>query len=107
MVDGAVYHPTAITFRPGKDAEWYLRQGGGATNMANQKAIFLIRANGSVVGGSGGLFTGGVLDAEVRPGDVIVVPEKAYSGTTKWKNTLQVAQLVSAIGIGVQVARGF
>jgi protein involved in polysaccharide export with SLBB domain len=107
MVDGAVYNPTAITFRPGKDAEWYLRQAGGGTNMANKKAIFLIRANGSVVGGSGGLFTGGVLDAEVRAGDVIVVPEKAYSGTSKWKNTLQVAQLVSAIGIGVQVARGF
>ena len=107
MVDGAVYNPTAVTFRPGKNAEWYLRQGGGASNTANKKAIFLIRANGGVVGGPGGLFNAGVLGAEVRPGDMIVVPERAYSGTTKWKNTLQVSQLVSAVGIAVQVARSF
>jgi hypothetical protein len=75
--------------------------------MANKKAIFVIRADGSVTGGDGGLFSGGVEDAELRPGDMVVVPQKAFSGTTRWKNTLQVAQLVSAVGIAVQVARGF
>jgi hypothetical protein len=38
---------------------------------------------------------------------MLVVPEKAYSGTTRWKSTLQTAQVVSAVGIAVQVARGF
>lgn len=107
MVDGSVYNATAVSFRPGKSAGWYLRQAGGPNNTANKKAIFVIRADGSVIGGAGGLFTGSVEDAELRPGDMVVVPEKAFSGTTRWKDTLQVAQLVSAVGIAVQVARGF
>jgi protein involved in polysaccharide export with SLBB domain len=108
MVDGTVYHPTAVTFKPGKSVGWYLSQAGGATSAANKRAIFVIRADGSVVGdGSGSWFRGGVESAELQAGDVVVVPEKAYSGTTKWKTTLQAAQLTSAIGIAVQVARSF
>jgi protein involved in polysaccharide export with SLBB domain len=107
MVDGSVYNPTAVSFKPGKSAAWYLRQAGGPNNVAEKKSIFLIRADGSVVGGNGGLWSGGPLTAELRPGDMLVVPEKAYSGTTRWKSTLQSAQLVSAVGIAVQVARAF
>jgi hypothetical protein len=107
MVDGSVYNPTAVTFKPGKTAAWYLRQAGGPNNIAEKKAIFLIRADGSVIGGTGGVWGGGALAAELRPGDMLVVPEKAYSGTTRWKSTLQTAQVVSAVGIAVQVARGF
>ncbi len=107
MVNGSVYNPTAVTYKPGRNAGWYLEQAGGPTNVANKKAMFLIRADGSVVGGRGGLFTGGALDAEVRPGDMLVVPEKAYSGTTRWKSTLEAAQLAYAVGVAIQVARSF
>jgi protein involved in polysaccharide export with SLBB domain len=107
MVNGAVFNPTGITFKPGKSAAYYLQQAGGPTNTANKSAIFVIRADGSVVGGKGSMFGGGALDAALQPGDMVVVPEKAYGGTTTWRNTLQVAQLVSAVGIAVQVARGF
>jgi protein involved in polysaccharide export with SLBB domain len=107
MVDGAVYNPTAVTFKPGKSGGWYLHQAGGPTTMANKKAIFVIRADGSVVGGKGGMFNGGAESAALQPGDMVVVPDKAFGGGVTWKNTLQVAQLVSAVGIAVQVARGF
>jgi len=107
MVDGSVYNPTAVSYKPGKDAGWYLRQAGGPTNNANRKAIFVIRADGSVAGGSGGLFTGGVEKAGLQPGDMVVVPEKAFSANTRWKNTLQGAQLAYAVGIAIQVARSF
>jgi len=107
MVDGSVYNPTAVTFKPGKSAAWYLRQAGGPTAAANKKAVFVIRADGSVAGGSGGLFNGDALRAEMRPGDMVVVPEKAFGASTKWKNTLQASQLVYAVGIAVQVARSF
>jgi len=109
MVNGQVYNPTAITYRPGKNAGWYLRQAGGSTAMANRKAIFVIRADGSVVGGkgSGEWFTGDVLSAELRPGDMVFVPEKALGGTATWKNTLQAAQVVSSVAIAVSVAHGF
>jgi protein involved in polysaccharide export with SLBB domain len=107
MVDGSVYNPTAVTYKPGKSAGWYLNQSGGPTNMANRKAIFVIRADGSVVGGSGGLFSGSAERVELRPGDMVVVPEKAFAGTTKWKNTLQMAQLLQAVAFSVSLGRTF
>lgn len=107
MVDGSVYNPTAITFRSGKNTGWYLRQAGGPTNMANKKGIFVIRADGSVIAGSGGLFSGGTENAALQPGDMVVVPEKAFSTNTKWKTTLEGAQLAYAVGIAIQVARSF
>jgi protein involved in polysaccharide export with SLBB domain len=107
MVDGSVYNPTAVAYKPGKNADWYLQQAGGPTNMANKKAIFVIRADGSVAGGSGGMFSGGVMHTALQPGDLVMVPEKAFSGTTKWKTTLESAQLAYAVGIAIQVARSF
>ena len=108
MVNGQVYNPTAISYRPGKSAGWYLHQAGGPTNMASKKAIIVVRADGSVVGGSGGgLFAGDALTAELRPGDMVFVPEKSLGGTSVWKNSLQTAQLMSSIAIAVSVIHGF
>jgi protein involved in polysaccharide export with SLBB domain len=109
MVNGQVYNPTAITYRPGKNAGWYLRQAGGPTNMANKKAMFVVRGDGSVVGakGSGEWFTGDVLSAELRPGDMVFVPEKALGGTPAWKNTIQAAQLMTSVALAISVGRQF
>jgi protein involved in polysaccharide export with SLBB domain len=107
LVEGAVYNQTGITFRSGKSAAWYLHQAGGPTSSGDKKNIFIIRADGTVAGGPKGMFTGGALDAEMRPGDMIMVPNRAFGGGAKWKQVLQVSELVSAVGIAVQVARGF
>lgn len=109
MVNGQVYNPTAIAYRPGKSAGWYLRQAGGPTNMANKKAVFVVRGDGSVVGGKAGgeWFTGDVLSAELRPGDMVFVPEKALGGTPAWKSTMQAAQLMSSIAIAISIGRQF
>jgi len=107
MVQGAVYNQTAISFRAGKSASWYLHQAGGATSAGDKKNIFIIRADGTVAGGVRGLFNGGALESTMLPGDMIMVPTKALGGGLKWRSTLEVAQLVSAVGIAVQVARGF
>jgi len=107
MVDGAVYNPTAVAYKPGKSAGWYLAQAGGPTNMANKKAMFVIRADGFVAGGPGGLLGGGAMHTALEPGDLVMVPEKAFSGTTKWKATLESAQLAYAVGVAIQVARSF
>ena len=104
-VNGAVYNPTAIAYKPGKSAGWYLGQAGGPSNTAYKKGIFVIRADGSVVGGNGGLFGGGVESAALRPGDMVVVPEKAFSANSRWKNILQASQILSAAAIAVEVAR--
>jgi len=107
VVDGAVFHSTAVAFRPGKSAGWYLRQAGGPSNSANRKAIFVVRADGSVVGGAGGMFSGGVESAQLFAGDTVVVPEKAFSGTTRFKNAFQVSQIVEAAAIAATVGKSF
>jgi protein involved in polysaccharide export with SLBB domain len=107
LVDGSVYNPTAITYKPGKSAGWFLKQAGGPTNVADKKATFVIRADGSVVGGSGGLFTGGAESAAMQPGDMVVVPQKIYAVSRKWQNTVQVAQVLSAVAIAVGAAHSF
>lgn len=107
MVQGAVYNQTAIAFRPGKSAGWYLQQAGGATSSGDKKKVFIIRADGTVSRGDKSLFSGSAMDAAMLPGDMIMVPAKALGGGFKWRQTLEVAQLVSAVGIAVQVARGF
>jgi protein involved in polysaccharide export with SLBB domain len=104
VVDGSVYNPTGITYKPGKNAGWYLKQAGGPNAMADPKGIFVIRADGSIVGGSSGMFSGGVESAELRPGDMVVVPEKIYSFSTKFKSTLAIAQIASSIGSAIAIS---
>ena len=49
MVTGQVFNQTAISYRPGHSAKWYLSQAGGLTQIADKKAVFVIRADGSVI----------------------------------------------------------
>jgi protein involved in polysaccharide export with SLBB domain len=109
LVSGQVYSPAAIAYSPGKTAAWYLRQAGGTTELANKRAIFVIRANGSVVGGaeSDRWWKGGVLSTRMEPGDVVVVPEKIVGGTSVWRNLLNTAQLTSSLAIAARVATSF
>jgi polysaccharide biosynthesis/export protein len=97
MVTGQVYNPTAVSYRPGKSAQWYLGQSGGPTQLANKKAIFVIRGDGSVLGSSQGLWSGESLGAELRPGDTVVVPEKAVGGGVQWQTVFLAAQVASSI----------
>jgi protein involved in polysaccharide export with SLBB domain len=104
LVSGQVYNGTALTFVPDKEASWYLRRAGGTNDVANRKEIFVIRANGSVVGRrSGTWYSGNVLSTKLNPGDVIVVPQKVI-GSLFWRNLLTVAQLSSSIAITAAVA---
>jgi protein involved in polysaccharide export with SLBB domain len=96
MVGGQVYNATAISYRRGKEAGWYLRQAGGPTPSANKKGIFILRADGSVAGRTGGLWRENVLSTRLQPGDSIVVPEKITGGSMFWKNLMSGAQLASS-----------
>ena len=105
LVSGQVYNAAALTFVPGKTAGWYLRHAGGATNVANSKEIFVIRANGSVVGRrSGEWYSDSVLDTKMEPGDVVVVPQKIIGGSMFWRNMLATAQVLSSIAITANLA---
>jgi protein involved in polysaccharide export with SLBB domain len=105
LITGQVYNSTALTFTPGKTAKWYLQRAGGTSDTANRKEIFVIRANGSVIGRhSGGLFDPAVLSTKLDPGDVVVVPQKVLGAGLFWRNLLTTAQLASSIAITAAVA---
>jgi protein involved in polysaccharide export with SLBB domain len=107
IVTGQVYNSNAITYEPGRSAGWYLSRAGGVTGLGNKKAIFIVRADGAVVSGSGGMnswWRGDVLSARVGPGDTIVVPEKPIGGSTFWKNMIQISQVASSAAIAAAVA---
>ncbi|HKV63626.1 MAG TPA: SLBB domain-containing protein [Candidatus Acidoferrum sp.] len=105
MVNGQVFNPTAIGFRPGHSAKWYLSQAGGVTQLADKKAVFVIRADGSVIAAknnSSGWWGGDPMSATLRAGDTIVVPEKAPKvGGRNWTTAIQMAQLASSVALTV------
>jgi protein involved in polysaccharide export with SLBB domain len=105
LVTGQVYNATALTFAPGKTAGWYLGRAGGSNSTANRKEVFIIRANGSVVGRhSEGPFAGDVLSTRLNPGDVVVVPQKIIGGSLFWRNLLATGQLAASFAITAGVA---
>jgi len=104
MVSGEVFNPTAVSYRPGKSAKWYLSQSGGPTPLANRKAIFVVRADGSVIGATESLWAGRSLGAVLQPGDTVVVPEKAIGGGIQWQTVFLASQVASSVASSVFIA---
>ena len=73
--------------------------------MASKKEIFVIRANGSVIGkDSGGWYSNNVLETKMQAGDIVVVPQKILGGSNTLRNLLATAQIMSSIAITAHVA---
>ena len=105
LVNGQVFNPTAISYQNGRSAKWYLSQAGGLTQVADKKAVFVIRADGSVLSAKNngnGWWAGDPLNSTLRPGDTVVVPEKAPKiGGRNWATILQAAQVASSVALSV------
>jgi protein involved in polysaccharide export with SLBB domain len=105
MVNGQVFNPTAVGYQPGRSAKWYLSQSGGLTQLADKKAVFVIRADGSVIAAknnTGDWWGGNPLSATLRPGDMVVVPEKSPKiGGRNWATTLQAVQVASSVALAI------
>src|SRR4029077_14842623 len=104
MVSGQVFNSTAVSYRPGKSAKGYLSQSGGPTQLADKKAIFVIRSDGSIVGAKQDFWSGSAMSAVLQPGDSVVVPEKAIGGGPNWQNLFTAAQVASSVASTVFIA---
>jgi protein involved in polysaccharide export with SLBB domain len=69
---GEVQNSTSHLYDPALTRDDYLRMSGGTTSRADEKRIYVVRANGSVEAGTGSRWFRSAGD--VRPGDTIVVP---------------------------------
>jgi polysaccharide export outer membrane protein len=104
MVNGQVLNPTAVSYIPGRSAKWYLSQAGGLTQVADKKGTFVVRADGSVISSKNNstFWSGDPMSAVLKPGDSIVVSEKAPKiGTRNWATLLQAAQVASSAALTV------
>jgi polysaccharide export outer membrane protein len=103
-VSGQVFNPTAVSYQPGRSAKWYLNQSGGLTQIADKDAVFVVRADGSVLSAknNSGLWLGDSMNAVLKPGDSITVPEKAPKiAARNWAPLLQAAQVASSVALTV------
>jgi protein involved in polysaccharide export with SLBB domain len=104
VVSGQVFNPTAVSYLPGRSARWYLSQSGGLTQIGDKSAMFVVRADGSVLSAknNSGFWSGDPMSAVLKPGDAIVVPEKAPKlASRNWVALLQAAQVASSVALTV------
>ncbi len=71
---GEVQNPTSHVFRAGLTRDDYIARSGGATQLADGKRIYVVRANGDVVSGQRTGWFRRSQSVEIRPGDTIIVP---------------------------------
>jgi protein involved in polysaccharide export with SLBB domain len=78
QVIGAVFNPHAFLYNHGARVGEYLHLSGGPNRIADRKRMFVLRADGSVVGHDMGnsMFQDDFKKLRLFPGDAIVVPEK-------------------------------
>jgi len=100
QVAGAVYNANAFRFDSKKRLIAYLNAAGGATREADQKRIYVIRADGTVVSRqSRNMHSHGRYEnLRLLPGDAIIVPEKLRVSSTL-NAFLQATQLASELAL--------
>ncbi len=100
QVAGAVYNMNAFRHQPGKRLVAYLNDAGGATREADQKRIFVIRADGTVISrqSRNNHFSGDFGKLRLLPGDAIIVPDKIRV-SSKMNEFVQATQLASQLAL--------
>jgi protein involved in polysaccharide export with SLBB domain len=73
-VIGEVQRPTSHLYAEGLSRNDYIQLSGGTTQRADKSRIYVVRADGSVVGAGGGSWFSSSGNVDIRPGDTIVVP---------------------------------
>jgi protein involved in polysaccharide export with SLBB domain len=112
---GQVYNPAAIVFRPGLTTRDYLEQAGGPNEDADKDHIMVVKANGAVLTDEGikqskrstmfpllPVVSGGLMSAQLEPGDTVYVPEKLIF-ENKMQETATIAQIVANAATGLAV----
>ena len=110
MVMGRVYNPNAILYTKDKAVEYYLNKVGGPAENADEKRIYLVKADGTVLSRTQERFwgfrwnreSGEFMAAGVDPGDAILVPEK-YERTYWTKEFKDWTQILYQIAVAAGV----
>ncbi|HJS91183.1 MAG TPA: SLBB domain-containing protein [Steroidobacteraceae bacterium] len=74
---GEVQDPTSHLYNPNLSRDDYIRLSGGFTAQSDEKRIYVVRADGSVVANEGSRWFNRGSNVQIEPGDTIVVPINA------------------------------
>lgn len=109
-VFGSVFNAGNYLYQDGRLVDDYLRLAGGSTRGADSQNAFVIRANGSVVGGrqrAGWFGNGnGLSGVKSEPGDTVFVPEE-INKSTFMQNAKDWTQILYQFGIGLAAIKTF
>ena len=91
-VVGEIRRPGTHAFQSGLDLNDYLGLSAGMTARADDKEVYIVKANGSVLRPAKSLFRFAGGNGALRPGDTIVVPVDAgyTDNLTLWREVTQV-----------------
>ena len=102
---GAVNNENVLLYKPGKTVSDIVKSAG-LTDEAEPDQVFLVRADGTVLGRTDGSnwFGRGFLSTPVMPGDTLVVPSKwdretSYNATVRGLKDW--TQILSNLGLGL------
>lgn len=97
---GSVYSEGSFVYKPQQRVADYLAQAGGPTRSADTGAVYILRADGSVISKRQSGWLMGNFDSErLMPGDAIVVPED-FDRTTWTKTLKDWGQILYQFGLG-------
>ncbi len=105
-VIGEVQSPTSHMYQVGLHRDDYVAQSGGLTRRADARQVYVVRANGEVIAGSGSRWFQRGRGVEVRPGDTIVAPMNVdrVRPLTLWGS---VTQIVYNLAIAAAAVNSF
>jgi polysaccharide export outer membrane protein len=101
---GEVQYATSHRFDPRLSRDDYIRQSGDVTPRADERRVYVVRANGAVVSGKPSLiFRDG---GPIRPGDSIVVPldTDRLPQLAQWS---AITQIIYNVAIAVAAVNSF
>lgn len=103
-VFGSVFNAASYLYASDREVGDYIRLAGGPTRGADERSIYLLRANGSVLSGrqadSGWLSRSGSIERlRAEPGDTVFVPEE-MDKTTFLQSLKDWTQIVFQFGLG-------
>ncbi len=103
---GEVQFPTSHLYAGGLSRNDYIGRSGGLTLNAAKKQVYVVRANGAVLGGNQSNWFNSGRRINIEPGDTIVVPLDTHR-VSKLQLWTSVTQVVFNLAIAVAAVNSF
>ena len=107
-VIGEVHRPISYLYEPGFSQADYIEQSGGLKQSADKKGIYVVKASGRVIKPTRGFFRFRSAQAEIGPGDTIVVPLDTYDEKIRPMALLaEASQIIYQLSLGAAAINTF